>query len=87
MKLYVGNLPDNITEEALTSEFKRHGDIQSLKIITDRETGKSRGFGFIEMTENAGRKAIIALNDSEMLGKQIIVNEAQERKENNRRNY
>lgn len=87
MKLYVGNLPNEMTEEELSSEFKEYGEIQSLKIITDRDTGKSRGFGFIEMSDNAGRKAIEELNNTEMQGRQITVNEARERKENNRRNY
>jgi RNA recognition motif-containing protein len=87
MKLYVGNLPNSMTEEELTSEFKEFGEIQSLKIITDRETGRSRGFGFIEMPDNAGRKAIQELNETDMQGRQITVNEAQERKPNNRRNY
>jgi RNA recognition motif-containing protein len=87
MKLYVGNLPNNMTEDELTSEFEEYGEIQSLKIITDRDTGKSRGFGFIEMPDNAGRKAIQELNETEMQGRQITVNEAQERKQNNRRNY
>jgi RNA recognition motif-containing protein len=87
MKLYVGNLPNSMTEEELTSEFKEFGEIQSLKIITDRETGRSRGFGFIEMPDNAGRKAMQELNETDMQGRQITVNEAQERKPNNRRNY
>lgn len=87
MKLYVGNLPNNMTEDELTSEFKEYGEIQSLKIITDRETGRSRGFGFIEMAESAGRKAIQELNDTEMQGRKITVNEALEKKQNSRRNY
>ncbi len=87
MKLYVGNLPNKMTEDELTSEFQEYGEVQSLKIITDRETGKSRGFGFIEMSENAAREAIQGLNDSDMQGRQITVNEARERKQDNRRNY
>ncbi len=87
MKLYVGNLPNSMTEEELTSEFEGYGEIQSLKIITDRETGRSRGFGFIELSDNAGRKAIQELNETELQGRKIIVNEAQEKKQNNRRNY
>ena len=87
MKLYVGNLPNNMTEEELTSEFNEYGVIQSLKIITDRDTGGSRGFGFIEMSENEGRKAIQALNETEIQGRKITVNEAKERKENIRRKY
>lgn len=87
MKLYVGNLPNSMTEEELTSEFKEYGEIQSLKIITDRDTGSSRGFGFIEMSDNAARNAIKDLNDTEIQGRQIVVNEAKERKDNNRRRY
>jgi RNA recognition motif-containing protein len=87
MKLYVGNLPNSMTEEELTSEFQGYGEIQSLKIITDRETGNSRGFGFIEMSDNAGRKAIQELNETELQGRKITVNEAQDRKQNNRRSY
>lgn len=87
MKLYVGNLPNNMTEDELSSEFKDFGEIQSLKIITDRDTGRSRGFAFIEMPGNAARKAIQELNDTEMQGRQITVSEAQEKKQNNRRSY
>ncbi|MFH1050335.1 MAG: RNA-binding protein [bacterium] len=87
MKLYVGNIPNNMTEDELTSEFKEYGEIQSLKIITDRETGNSRGFGFIEMSDNAGRKAIEGLNDTDMQGRKITVNIAQERTQTNRRSY
>ncbi len=87
MNLYVGNLPNSMTEEELTSKFKEYGEIQSLKIITDRETGNSRGFGFIEMSDNDGRKAIQELNDTEIQGRQITVNEAKERRDNNRRKY
>jgi RNA recognition motif-containing protein len=87
MKLYVGNLPNNMTEDELTSEFKEFGEVQSLKIITDRETGRSRGFGFIEMPDNAGRKAIEALNETDMQGRQITVNIAQEKKQSFKRDY
>jgi RNA recognition motif-containing protein len=84
MKLFVGNLPNNITEDELTSEFKEYGEIHSLKIITDRETGRSRGFGFIEMSDNAARNAIEGLNDTEIQGRRISVNVAQERPQSNR---
>ena len=80
MKLYVGNLPNNMTEDELTSEFKEFGEIQSLKIITDRDTGRSRGFGFIEMSDDDGKIAIQKLNETEMQGRQITVNEARDRK-------
>ena len=80
MKLYVGNLPNNMTEDELTSEFKEFGEIQSLKIITDRDTGRSRGFGFIEMSDDDGKIAIQKLNETEMQGRQITVNEVRDRK-------
>ena len=85
MKLYVGNLPSSMTEDELTSEFKEYGEIHSCKIITDRETGRSRGFGFIEMPDNAARKAMEGLNNSDMQGRTITVNEAQEKRQSNRR--
>ena len=80
MKLYVGNLPHSMSEDDLTSAFKEYGEIQSLKIITDRETGNSRGFGFIEMSDSDGKNAIESLNNSDMQGRKIHVNEAQEKK-------
>jgi RNA recognition motif-containing protein len=79
-----------MTEDELASEFREFGDIQSLKIITDRETGRSRGFGFIEMADDDAQKAIEGLNDSEMGGRQISVSLAQEKKpayNNNRSRY
>lgn len=88
MKLFVGNLPNSTTEDELTTEFKEYGEIHSLRIITDRETGRSRGFGFIEMSDNSARKAIEGLNNTDMNGRMISVNEAQEKRQNsNRRNY
>lgn len=87
MKLYVGNIPNAMTEEELTSTFNAYGDIQSLHIIKDRDTGRSRGFGFIEMSDDAARKAIDELNETEIQGRRIIVNEAKEKKQFNRRSY
>lgn len=87
MKLFVGNLSNNMTEDELTSEFKAYGEIQSLKIITDRETGRSRGFGFIEMSDNAAQNAIKGLNDTDMQGRKVSVSVAQEKPQNNRRSY
>jgi len=86
MKLYVGNLPNSMTEDQLSSEFSVYGPIDSLKIITDRETGRSRGFGFIEMSSNAAQKAIQGLNDTEVLGRNITVKVAQEKPQTFRRN-
>ncbi|MBM2816656.1 MAG: hypothetical protein HW421_3418 [Ignavibacteria bacterium] len=87
MKLYVGNLPNSMTEDELTAEFKEYGEIQSLKIITDRETGRSRGFGFIEMPDSSAQSAIEGLNNKDMQGRSITVSIAQEKPQGNRRNY
>lgn len=87
MKLYVGNLPNSISEEELKAIFKAHGEVQSVKLITDRETGRPKGFGFLEMSDNAARNAIRELNETEVQGRNIIVNEAQEKKFDNRRSY
>ena len=87
MKLYVGNLPNSITEVELRTAFKAYGEVQSVKLITDRETGRPKGFGFIEMSDNAARNAIKDLNDTDMQGRNIIVNEAQEKRFDNRRSY
>lgn len=87
MKLYVGNLPNIMNEDELSSKFKEYGEVISLKIINDRETGRSRGFGFVEMSDNAGRKAIDGLNNTEINGKQISVSIAKERDDFNRKRY
>lgn len=82
MNLYVGNLPTTTTEDELKEIFVSFGEIFSTKIITDRETGQSRGFGFVEMSENAARNAITGLDGTEYEGKQIVVNEAREKRTN-----
>ena len=87
MKLYVGNLSNSISEDNLRDSFKEFGEIQSLKIITDRVTGNSRGFAFVEMPDSAARNAISALNDRDMSGRTVSVSEAQEKKPMNNRNY
>jgi RNA recognition motif-containing protein len=76
MNIYVGNLSFNTTEEDLKQVFAEYGQIISARIIMDRETGRSRGFGFVEMNDNSGRKAIAELNEKEVDGKTITVNEA-----------
>ena len=81
MNIYVGNLPLGVTEEALRNLFAEYCEIQSVKIIVNRDTGESRGFGFIEMSDNAARTAISTLNGTEVEGKQITVNEARERRD------
>lgn len=77
MKLFVGSLPFDTSEEDLHKLFAAHGNVASAKIITDRETGRSRGFGFVDMPNEAEAKAAIAaLNSSTVGGRQIAVNEA-----------
>lgn len=78
-KLYVGNLPFRATEEEITELFSQHGTVHSVALITDRETGRPRGFGFVEMDDDAALAAIEALNGYSMGGRQLNVNEAQER--------
>jgi len=78
-KLYVGNLPFSATEAELRDLFARHGAVESVKVITDRETGRSRGFAFVEMDANGASDAIRALDGTDMGGRALRVNEAQER--------
>ncbi len=79
-KIYVGNLPWSTTSATLESLFGTHGTVRSAEVISDRDTGRSRGFGFVEMeTDDACEKAIQALNGQEVDGRAITVNEARER--------
>jgi RNA recognition motif-containing protein len=79
-KLYVGNLPFSTTEEELREIFEQHGPTVSVRVITDRETGRSRGFGFVEFAEESNaEKALQALNGKDMGGRSLRVNEAQDR--------
>ena len=79
-KLFVGSLPWSINDKTLQQTFEAHGTVVSAKIITDRDTGRSRGFGFVEMENPTdAEKAIRALNNSELDGRNIIVNEAKAR--------
>jgi RNA recognition motif-containing protein len=78
-KLYVGNLPFSASEDNLRELFEKHGTVHSVALITDRETGRPRGFGFLEMDDDAVQPAIAALNGFEMEGRQLKVNEAQDR--------
>ena len=75
-KLYVGNLSFQTMESDLDALFAEFGDVESVRIITDRDTGRSRGFGFVEMSEEAADKAIDALNGKEVDGRALTVNEA-----------
>ena len=79
-KLFVGSLPWSINDQTLQQTFETHGTVVSAKIITDRDTGRSRGFGFVEMENSTDAdKAIKALNNSELDGRNIVVNEAKAR--------
>jgi len=79
-KIYVGNLPWSTTSADLEAIFAEHGAVQSAEVISDRETGRSRGFGFVEMESDEGMQAAIsALNGHEMNGRPLTVNEARER--------
>lgn len=80
MNLYVGNLSFDTTEDAVREVFAAHGTVNEVRVITDRETGRSRGFGFVEMAdEQAGQKAIEALNGQDLDGRDLTVNEARPR--------
>ena len=77
MNLYVGNLAYEVTDEDLKSAFQAHGEIESARVIMDRETGRSKGFGFVEMPKaEQAQEAIKALNGSQIGGRAITVNEA-----------
>jgi len=78
-KLYVGNLPWSSTEEDIRVMFSAHGDVESVALITDRETGRSRGFAFVEMDQEGADKAIEEFNGKEMGGRALRVNEAQDK--------
>lgn len=80
MKLYVGNLPFSATETELRNLCSTHGEVSSVNLITDRETGNPRGFGFVEMS-NGGEQAVQALNGVELGGRSLKVNEAKPRAE------
>ncbi len=75
-KLYVGNLPFQTTEDDLSGLFAAVGAVESVRIITDRDTGRSRGFGFIEMGDEDAEKAINEFNGKDMEGRPLTVNEA-----------
>lgn len=79
-KLYVGNLPWNVTDSELQAFFAGHGEVLSARVITDRDTGRSRGFGFVEMDDSGATRAIAELNGKDMGGRPLRVNEANERR-------
>ena len=84
-KLYVGNLSYGVTDSDLAKMFEPHGSVQSAQVIMDRDTGRSKGFGFVEMkTEQEAQTAIGALNGKEMEGRTLTVNEARPKPEGGR---
>ncbi len=81
-KLYVGNLPYGFSDSDLQNLFTPHGEVQSAQVIMDRDTGRSKGFGFVEMNDaNQAQAAITALNGQEINGRALTVNEARPREE------
>jgi cold-inducible RNA-binding protein len=81
-RIFVGNLAFDTTEDSLREHFTPQGEVQQVRIMTDRDTGKSRGFGFVEMAEDEEAvKAIAALNGKELSGRALTVNEARPRPE------
>lgn len=93
MNIFVGSLPYRLKEAQLSQYFEEYGQVSSAKIVTDRETGRSKGFGFVEMeNDEEANAAIEALNGQEVDGRNIVVNEARPRTEsrgfnNNRREF
>jgi RNA recognition motif-containing protein len=77
--LYVGNLPFSATEDEVRSLFEQHGKVESVKIINDRDTGRPRGFCFVDMPGSDAENAVQHMNGYEMNGRQLRVNEARER--------
>jgi RNA recognition motif-containing protein len=80
-KIYVGNLPFSATEDELRDLFSQHGSVESVSLINDRETGRPRGFGFVEMPDDAAQAAIRALDGTDMGGRTLRINEARPRTE------
>jgi len=82
LNLYVGNLPYTLTDQELNDIFSEIGEVQAARVMNDRETGRSRGFGFVEMkNEDDGREAIEKLNGADCGGRSLVVNEARPREE------
>ena len=78
-KLYVGNLPFTATEDAVRNLFARHGNVEKLSLINDRDTGRPRGFGFVEMSNADASRAMEALNGTDFEGRALRINEAQDK--------
>lgn len=88
MKIYVGNLAFSVTEEQLSSAFAQFGGVESAKVVTDRETGRSKGFGFVEMANDSEAvQAIEKLNGTELNGRSINVSEARPQEARPKRSF
>ncbi len=83
--LFVGNLPWSATEDDLTRAFSQHGEVVAARVATDRDTGRSRGFGFVEVPEEYAEAMITAMNGADMGGRPLTVNEARPREDRPRR--
>ena len=81
MNIYVGNLSYKTEEDELKTLFEQYGEVTSVKLITDRQSGKKKGFGFVDMDDEAGQKAIDGLNEKEYMGRNLKVNQARLTKE------
>ena len=79
MKLYVGNLPFTATDESVRTLFSQHGTVDKISLITDRDTGRPRGFGFVEMSNADASRAMQALNGTDFEGRALKISEAQDR--------
>ncbi|MCL6451144.1 MAG: RNA-binding protein [Acetobacteraceae bacterium] len=78
--LYVGNLPWSATEEQIMAAFSQHGKVESCRVVTDRETGRSRGFGFVEVADEDSAKILQAMNGADFSGRALVVEEAKPRR-------
>jgi RNA recognition motif-containing protein len=78
-KLYVGNLPFTVTEDTIRPLFAAHGTVEKISLINDRETGRPRGFGFVEMSSDDASRAMQALNGQDFGGRPLKINEAQDK--------
>ena len=89
MNIYVGNLSFDVRDEDLEQAFSQHGEVESARVITDRESGRSRGFGFVTMpNDSEAQTAISGVNGTEIMGRAVTVNEARPREERGpRRRY
>ena len=84
MKIYVGNLPWRMTNADLEELFAQFGEVRSANVVMDRETGRSRGFGFVEMSDDGARTAIEELNETEVQSRRLRVSQARERSRDRR---